>query len=365
MGMTNNKPKRLWHLFILIALVSTVVAPAPGHAAQYCGDRFHGRTIHWIVPSAPGGGYDTYSRLIAPFYEKYTGGHVVVQNRSGAGGRIGAAQIMDAARDGLTVGILNGPGLMMAALYESTPVPNPATDFTILGRVAATPQVWAVAAESSLPGLQALLEKEQTRPVVFGTRGPGNTSFVDIVIASRILNLDVDIVTGYRGSRDDILGVLRGDVEVAAHSFGSLLDAFESGELRPWLQISDGRMSRNAIFDGVPWLAGPDGLAVRAARLAGRDVERASAEADALVELTGAGRLIAAPPGLDEELSRCMRDSVHAALTDPGFVKAAAAAGRQLEVARGEEAAARLRAVQPEVAGFVPELRRASEAYGK
>lgn len=363
--MKNKKPGRLFQVFLLAALMGSALHPASSRAEPYCNGRFAGETVRWIVPSAPGGGYDTYSRLVAPFYEKYTGARVAVENRAGAGGRTGAARIMNADPDGLTIGILNGPGLMMAALYESTPVPNPATDFTILGRIANSRQVWAVPAASSLPAVKTLVEKGQERPVIFGTRGPGNTSFVDIVIASRVLGLEVDIVTGYRGSRDDTLGALRGDVDAVAHSYGSLLDAFQSREMRPWLQISDRPISDDPVLEGVPWLAGPDGLAVHAARLSGRDVERVSAEADALVELTAAGRLVAAPPNLDAELSRCLRDAVYAALTDPQFAKVALAADRHLQVARGEEAADRLRSVLPAVAGFVPVLRRASEQYSK
>lgn len=359
----NNRLLPLSCLLMVTAAVALVAGRAD--AATYCGGRFEGKTVRWIVPSAPGGGYDTYSRLVAPFYGKYTGARVVVQNRPGAGGGIGARQIMRAAPDGLTVGILNGPGLIMAAYFETPAPPNPATDFTILARVVKDRQLWAIARNSRLPGVKSLVEKRQSRPIVFGTRGPGTLSFADMVIASHILHLRSRIVTGYRGSRDDILAVLRGEVDAVAHSNGSLLAAFRSGELRPWLQITDGPVSDDSRYAGVPWLAGPQGLAVQAARRDGRDVVRASRQAAALVTLTGAGRLIAAPPGLDAGLTRCLRAAVHAALSDPGFVEAAATAGRALDVAGGEKAAARLESVQPDVAAFVPVLKRAAALYDK
>lgn len=359
----NNKPMRL-SCFLMIAAVA-VLPPGSARAATYCGDRFAGKTVHWIVPSAPGGGYDAYSRLIAPFYEKYTGAQVVVENRSGAGGSIGAQKIMQAPADGSTVGILNGPGLMMAAMFETPPPPNPATDFTLLARVSKDRQLWAVSAGSKLQDLRTILEKGQDRSIVFGTRGPGNLSFVDIVVASRILHVKVDIVTGFRGSRDDILAVLRGDVDAVAHSEGSLLDAFESRELVPWLQVTDGPIAGDQRYENVPWLAGPDGLAAWAANKAGRDPHRAAAEADALVELTGAGRLIAAPPTLDEALTRCLRDAVYAALTDHDFIASAAKAGRALNVARGEDIADKLRSIGPQAARFVPALKHAAAEYSK
>lgn len=360
----NNKPHSV--LCSLIFLVAASVLGSPlASAAEYCGGRFVDKTIRWIVPSSPGGGYDTYSRLIAPYYEKYTGAQLVVQNRPGAGGRVGATKIMQAEPDGLTIGILNGPGLTMGALFETPPMPNPATDFTILGRVAKNRHVWAVAADSPLPDLESVLEASRSKPIVFGTRGPGTLSFVDIVVTSWILDLNIDIVTGYDGSRDGILGALRGDVDAVAHSHGSLAEAFRAGEMRPWLQVTDGPINDSSIFEGVPWLAGEDGLAVRAARRRGGDRDEAVARAKALVELTAAGRLIAAPHGLDDDLTHCMRDALHAALTDEAFAKAVADAGRPLHVSRGQEAAAQLEAIQPQVKRFVPALERATEQYGK
>lgn len=335
------------------------------HAGQHCDGRFDGATVNWIVPSSPGGGYDTYSRLIAPYYEKYTGAHVIVQNRSGAGGRIGAAEIMNADPDGLTIGILNGPGLMMAAAFEADPVPDPATNFTILGRVASSRHIWAKGAGSPMPPLDVLIEQGQSRPIVFGTRGPGTLSFVDIVLASHILDLDIEIITGFKGSQDGVLGILRGDVDAVAHSYSSLLSSIDAGELRPWLQVSTEPVSNDSVFRSVPVLAGPDGLAARAATLSNRDVDRIQAQATALVELTRAGRLIAAPRGLDPDLAKCMRGALHAALSDEAFVRNAAAANLYLDVARGEDAAARIQAIQPDVAGFAAILKAASERYGK
>lgn len=359
----NNKPNHLLRLLMIAAMIS-VQSPLV-EAAEYCGGRFAGETVHWIVPSSPGGGYDTYSRLIAPFYEKHTGAEVIVQNRPGAGGRIGATKIMNATPDGSTLGILNGPGLLMAARTETPPMPNPATDFTMLGRVAQSRHIWGIAADSSLPSLAELLEAGQTRPIVFGTRGPGTLSFVDMVLASRILRLDVDIITGYGGSKDGILGVLRGEIDAVAHSHSSLLHAFESGELRPWLQISDGPIRGTERYDGVPWLAGPDGLAARLSELTGEDAENAAAQAQTLVELTGAGRLIAAPPGLDPELTQCMRDAVYAVLSDPEFEKAAADVDRPLHIARGEVTAERLNTIESGIDVFIPALEQATGEFGK
>jgi len=354
-------------LFLCGAIVPLLLSATtlPATAQVGCDDRLQGETIRWIVPSSPGGGYDTYSRLIAPYYEKHTGAEVVVHNRPGAGGQIGATQIMQADADGLTVGILNGPGLMAASLYEDRPIPNPATDFTILGRVAATRRMWAIGVNSSLPPLKQIIDQGQDRPIVFGTRGPGTSSFVDIVLASNILKLDVDIITGFQGSQDGILGILRGDIDAVAHSWSSLRGALDNGEIKPWLQIAAEPIAGGVRYDAQSLLAGPQGLAARAAWRDGEDPAPAAERAAALVELTTAGRLIAAPPDLEPGLRRCLRDTLHAALTDPDFAADAAQAGRPLDIARGEAAAARLEAVQPALAGFAPVLRAASDAYGK
>ena len=76
-------------------------------------DFYKNKIITFIVPYTPGGGFDTYVRLVAPFFQKYIpGSTVIVENKTGAGGVIGTNEIFLAKPDGLTIGIVNVPGMV-------------------------------------------------------------------------------------------------------------------------------------------------------------------------------------------------------------------------------------------------------------
>jgi tripartite-type tricarboxylate transporter receptor subunit TctC len=217
-----------------------------------CRERFEGRTLRWIVPSAPGGGFDTYSRLIEPFYERALGAEIVVENRSGAGGIVGTTAIRQSAPDGGTVGILNGPGLMVAALSGETKVPNPATDFTILARVARSEHVWVAGAGSGLDSIAEVFAEAEKRPILIGVREVGGTAFLNIAVTTSLLGFDRRIVAGFRGNREATMAAVRGDVDLVVYTFESIRDRIQSGDLRPLLQVSDEPISADPLLEGVP-----------------------------------------------------------------------------------------------------------------
>ena len=87
-----------------------------GLAAQGLCPQVAGKKVHWIVPTPAGGGFDIYSRLITPFYEKVLGGKIFIKYVPGAGTIIGSKRLKEAAPNGLTLGILNAPALLVALL---------------------------------------------------------------------------------------------------------------------------------------------------------------------------------------------------------------------------------------------------------
>jgi tripartite-type tricarboxylate transporter receptor subunit TctC len=96
-------------------MVKRLLAGAMGAALLLSGstqaadmNQFRGKTITYIVATGPGGGYDTYGRLISRYLQKYLpGSRVVVRNVPGAGHIVGANTIYAAKADGLTIGMFN------------------------------------------------------------------------------------------------------------------------------------------------------------------------------------------------------------------------------------------------------------------
>ena len=311
-----------------------------------------GRRISWIVPGSVGGGYDTYSRLIEPFYERALVAEIVVENRPGAGGVLCGRIISEAKPDGLTIGIINAPALMTASLVEEKNAPNPAKDFTILGRVAGSRHVWLTGRNSSLNTIEDVLKKSEKRPVVFAIVDVGSSSFVGVTISSYLSGVDSDLVAGFNGSRECALAAIRGDVDVISFNFESVLSHIENGDLRPLMQLTDEVISSHPSLKGVPLLGGEEGVAARRAAGLGRSRKEAVTEARALSALIGAGRLIVAPPGLDKTLSICMEKVLTETLTSAGFRDAAAKAKRSLDIADGKTSREDLRVVTEVIVKF-------------
>jgi tripartite-type tricarboxylate transporter receptor subunit TctC len=321
--------------------------------------QLQGKQVRWLVPFPPGGGYDIYSRLLEPFYERKTGAEIIIENSPGAGGIISANKLRQSPPDGLTLGILNAPGLLAAALSGTANVPNPAQDFTILGRLVRNQVVWVTSANSPLHSLEEVLAQSQRRPIVFGISEVGSTTFTGVAVATHLLGINPAYLSGFAGSRETSLAVMRGEVDLASFTFESVLDRLESQELRVLLQISGKPISAHTLLDGVPQLCGPQGIvAGRAAKL-GRDPRQSEEDALALTRLTGAGLLVAAPPNLEAGLSGCLQQSLYEVLNEAELQAAAAKANRSLDVGRADEALSDIRGAALQAERFLPILQAA------
>lgn len=228
-----------------------------------------GRTIRWIVPYSVGGGYDTVSRLIEPFYGKKLEAEIVIENVPGAGGVVGANQIKGGAPDGLMLGIINAPGLLVAAMTEQTKAPNPALDFTILGRVTRNQIAWVTGPHSRFRTFDDVLAAAQKRTTLFAATEVASINFVNAAVLSAILGFGADFVTGFPGSREETLAAVRGEVDLVSVTFDSVVDRIDAGDLRPLLQISSKPISTHSSLAGVPMVAGEQGLAARRLRRCG------------------------------------------------------------------------------------------------
>ena len=298
----------------------------------------HNQKLRWIVPYSPGGGFDVYSRLIAPQLATKIGAAISVENVSGAGGTRGSRRIQRAQPNGRTLGLINAPGLLTAALTGATQAPNPLEDFSILGRVVRSRTVWVVKTESNLKHMDDVFRVAAQKPLLCAISEVGSTNFVGVAVTSAILELPVDHLAGFPGTRQSTLALIRGDVDFVSVTFESALDRIENGDLKVILQISDKPISNHPSLRGVPVLGGPAGLAARRMQRKGQPPENVINQAKALESLIGAGRLVVAPSGLPENIFKCLDEGLHATLTDAQFQRQAAKVRRTLDVARADEA---------------------------
>ena len=296
------------------------------------------KKLRWIVPYSPGGGFDVYSRLIAPQLATKISATISVENVPGAGGMLGARRIQRAQPDGRTLGLINAPGLLTAALAGVAQAPNPLEDFSILGRVVRSRTVWVVKTGSDLKHMDDVFRVAAQKPILCAISEVGSTNFVGVAVTSSILEVPVDYLAGFPGTRQSTLALIRGEVDFVALTFESALDRIESGDLKVILQISEKPISSHPSLQGVPILGGPAGLAARRAQRKGQPPKNVIKQARALESLIGAGRLIVAPPGLPKDIFKCLEEGLHATLTDAQFQRQAAKVQRSIDVARAEEA---------------------------
>jgi len=253
------------------------------------------RDIAFIIPDAPGGGFDSAVRALAPALEKYLPNkvNVVPTNVVGGGGNRAAAQLFRAKPDGTSIGIFNIPGLFIAA-QQGEAGGYDLAKFTWLGRVGEDTYALGVGANSPLKSIADMKALSQTRPVKFTSTGSAGTAYAATQIATNLLGIKAQIITGYKGSSEYALAAIRGDGDAVITTMALLQRLRASGDLRIL-----------ATFDphsSVPGAA--DATTLKQPELA-------------LITLE---RLIAAPPGLPADVKKALADALWQALGDPQIV---------------------------------------------
>ena len=215
--------QRLWRA-ALGPLALAVLASAA--AAQSGVDFYKGKTVTYIVATAPGGGYDTYGRLVAEYMQKYLpGSTIIVKNMPGAGHLIGANALYSSKPDGLTIGTFN-TGLIYSQLIDLEGVKFDLTKMSWIGKAASDPRVITVVQQSPIKSFQDLISLKE--PVNFATAGVGSASYVEIVMLRKALNLPVKILTGYGGSEEQV-AMRRGEVVGTVASRSSYAQFVQNG----------------------------------------------------------------------------------------------------------------------------------------
>ncbi|SLN64006.1 Tripartite tricarboxylate transporter family receptor [Roseivivax jejudonensis] len=220
------------HLSLLTALAALVAAPA---LAQ---DDWPSEPITFVVPYSPGGGFDEYARAVAPEMERILGTEVVIENIPGAGGQRGASTVYRADPDGYTIGIWNVPGLTVPQLMGQSSGYD-LTDVTWIGNLATSRYALAVQPDSGYESLEDLCSMGE--PFKHSDTGPASTSSVTARIAMSLIDCPIQNITGYKGSTDTIIGLMRGEVDATIKPIASLYNYAESGDVKMLMTLEDER----------------------------------------------------------------------------------------------------------------------------
>jgi tripartite-type tricarboxylate transporter receptor subunit TctC len=174
---------------------------------------FKGKQISVIVGSSPGGGYDTYARLLARHFGAAIPGNptIVVQNMSGAGSNRAAGYIYSVApKDGTAIGAVF-PGAVLQPLLSDVPVQHDPNKLVYLGSANSDVYVCYVRSDAAVKTFKDLFDKE----LIVGASNPGATTYDLPLLLNNILGTRFRIVTGYPGSREITIALDRGEVQAA------------------------------------------------------------------------------------------------------------------------------------------------------
>jgi tripartite-type tricarboxylate transporter receptor subunit TctC len=280
---------------------------------------FPERNIDFIIPKAPGGGFDNLVRVIAPSLEKSLPHKVSVvpDNIPAGGGGKGVGQLYRAKPDGHTIGLIDIPGSFILQQRQGGGVfdLNKITWLCSMGRP--EPYCIATAETSSLKTVNDLRTLARTRPVKFTSSGPEGTAYAATVIANRILGIRIQLITGYKGSSDFVVGAIRGDGDAVIAPISSLRLLQKSKTLRIMATFEE-KSSLPGVADATS-LGQPDLSQIRLERLVG------------------------APPGLPARVKAVLASAFSKAMADPQAVSLAKKLDVELYPNTPDQAAARVR----------------------
>ncbi len=315
-----------------LCLVKLVIGLAfvVGASATALGEEFYkGKIILFVVGPSPGGGYDTYTRVVARHIGKYIPGNPtpIVQNMPGAGQLIAAHYIYKRAKpDGLTVGVWNS-GLVLRQALGDRAIKFKGNKFGWIGAPSKGSPTCAIMGFTGLKTLKDVLNSK--KPLKMGATGVGSNT----IDSPRILNLTLGtkfrVVPGYGGTRVISFAMQRREVDGACFGWESMrrvaramLDAKGDDKLIPFVTYGN---SQDPEVKDLPQLTevikGKENRAILNAYLPLYDFQRP----------------FSLPPGTPKERLSILRKGFKATLKDPQFLAEAKKSKLVINYVSGEE----------------------------
>lgn len=243
--------KALHHL-IAAAAAAALASAAPAHAADAAG--YPGKEpVTIVVPFGAGGIADALPRLVGQRLSENWGVPVVVENKPGASGNIGMAQVARAKPDGHTLGLAPAGNLTVnPLLFRSMPF-DTARDFAPVTELASSPNVLVVGADVPAKTFKDLIEYAQAHPGKLNFASPGAGSGAHL--AGELLNQSAGVQTEhipYNGMAPAVNDVVSGTVQMMFAGVSTVLPHIQSGKLRALAIAAPERLEQ---LPGVPTVA--------------------------------------------------------------------------------------------------------------
>jgi tripartite-type tricarboxylate transporter receptor subunit TctC len=214
-----------------VSLVALLLLAALG-GEHACAESYPNRPVRIVVPFAAGGALDVLARLIGGKLSDGMGQPVIVENRAGAGGNLGADAVAKSPPDGYTI-LLTTNGLAIApALYRKLPF-DPAQDVTPVTQILASSLVLVASLRSQLASVQELIAAARSKPggMNYGSTGAGNPLHLTMEMVKIAAGIDLQAVP-YRGDAPLHAALIAGDVDVAVVPMATARPHIDGGRVR-------------------------------------------------------------------------------------------------------------------------------------
>jgi tripartite-type tricarboxylate transporter receptor subunit TctC len=231
----------------LLAFASTMAVAGPALAQS-----FPERPVRVVVPFGPGGGTDNLVRILEPHLRAALDQPVVIENRAGAGGTIGADLVARAPADGYSVVVVDSSFAINPSLFPQLPYDS-ARDFTPVSLLATGPVILLAHPGAPMRTLQELVTQAKAQPGRFSYASGGNGASTHL--AGELLKLvaGIDLVhVPYRGTGPATTDVVAGHVPLMFNGISAARPHVDSGRLRALAVTGD---RRAAALPDVPTFA--------------------------------------------------------------------------------------------------------------
>ena len=279
--------KILW--ISVISIVLTInMAPI-----SYAAGDYPNRPITIICPFTAGGLADFMARTFAMSAQKYLGQPLVVVNKPGASGTLGAAALASAKPDGYTIGHLGSSALFLVPYFEKLPF-HTVNDFTYILQFGAFNMGVVIKADSPFKGFKDLIEYARQNPkkLTYGTNGVNSVQHLIMELISKKEKIEMTHIP-FKGASEGEMALLGGHVMCQVGDFSYSL--VESKQLRLILIL---RQEKSAEYPDTPVL---------------KDLGYDFWE-PAFMNVTG-------PKGLPEGIVKKLEEAFAKAMKEPGFIK--------------------------------------------
>ena len=244
-----HPPRRRMALGLLLLAAAGVAAPSAAQPAGY-----PSKPVRFVVPYPPGGPTDLMARLLQPELQPRLGVPVIIDNKAGAGGNVGSAEVArQAPADGHTLLLAaSGPMAVNQSLYKTMPF-DALTDLAPVVQISSFPLVLEVHPSLGLKTLKDFIAQSKARPDDFSYASAGNGTPQHLAgeIYAKSQSLKLSHVP-YKGAGPALNDVLGGQVRVMFDIVASSLPHLQAGKLVPLAVTS---AQRSPLLPNVPTMA--------------------------------------------------------------------------------------------------------------